>query len=63
MTTHSSILVWKLPWTEEPGRLQSKVSQSVRHSYARTHAFDQPLFFMKICVSVDTAVFIAVSVI
>ena len=25
--THSSILVWKIPWTEEPGRLQSMESQ------------------------------------
>ena len=24
MATHSSILVWEIPWTEEPGRLQSK---------------------------------------
>ena len=23
MTTHSSVLAWKIPWTEEPGRLQS----------------------------------------
>ena len=23
MTTHSSILAWRIPWTEEPGRLQS----------------------------------------
>ena len=28
MATHSSILVWKTPWTEEPGRLQSMESQS-----------------------------------
>ena len=28
MATHSSILAWKIPWTEEPGRLQSVVSQS-----------------------------------
>ena len=28
MTTHSSILAWKIPWTEEPGRLQSLGSQS-----------------------------------
>ena len=27
MATHSSILVWKIPWTEEPGRLQSMGSQ------------------------------------
>ena len=27
--THSSILAWKIPWTEEPGRLQSMGSQRV----------------------------------
>ena len=32
MTTHSSILAWKIPWTEEPGRLQSMGSQRVRHN-------------------------------
>ena len=31
MTTHSSILAWKIPWTEEPGRLQSMGSQRVGH--------------------------------
>ena len=31
MATHSSILAWRLPWTEEPGRLQSMGSQRVRH--------------------------------
>ena len=31
MTTHSSILAWKNPWTEEPGRLQSMGSQRIRH--------------------------------
>ena len=29
MSTHSSILAWKIPWTEEPGRLQSMGSQRV----------------------------------
>ena len=28
MATHSSILAWEIPWTEEPGGLQSMVSQS-----------------------------------
>ena len=28
MATHSSILAWRIPWTEEPGRLQSRRSQS-----------------------------------
>ena len=31
MATHSSILAWKIPWTEEPGRLQSMESQRVGH--------------------------------
>ena len=31
MTTHSSILAWRIPWTEEPGRLQSIGSQRVGH--------------------------------
>ena len=31
MATHSSILAWKMPWTEEPGRLQSMGSQKVGH--------------------------------
>ena len=29
MATHSSILVWSIPWTEEPGRLQSMGSQEL----------------------------------
>ena len=31
MTTHSSILAWRIPWTEEPGRLQSMKLQKVSH--------------------------------
>ena len=31
MVTHSSILAWRIPWTEEPGRLQSMGSQRVGH--------------------------------
>ena len=31
MATHSSILAWEIPWTEEPGRLQSIGSQKVGH--------------------------------
>ena len=34
MPTHSSIIVWEIPWTEEPGRLQSVGSQNVRHNWA-----------------------------
>ena len=32
MATHSSILVWRIPWTEEPDGLQSMGSQRVRHN-------------------------------
>ena len=31
MVTHSSILAWEIPWTEEPGKQQSMRSQRVRH--------------------------------
>ena len=31
MATHSSTLAWKIPWTEEPGRLQSMGLQRIRH--------------------------------
>ena len=34
MATHSSTLAWRIPWTEEPGRLQSTGSQRVRHDWA-----------------------------
>ena len=32
MATHSSILAWKIPWMEEPGRLQSMGSQRIGHN-------------------------------
>ena len=31
MATHSSILAWRVPWTEEPGRIQSMGSQRLMH--------------------------------
>ena len=34
ITTHSSILAWKIPWTEQPGGLQSMGSQRVPHDLA-----------------------------
>jgi len=36
MANHSSILAWRIPWTEEPGRLQSVRSQRIRHDWV-TH--------------------------
>ena len=38
MTTHSSILAWEIPWTEEPGELQSKEWQRVGHDLATKHS-------------------------
>ena len=32
MATHSSILAWRIPWTEEPGSLHSMGSQRVKHN-------------------------------
>ena len=37
MVTHSSILIWRIPWMEKPGRLQSTGSQRVRHNWATSH--------------------------
>ena len=38
MATHSNILVWEIPWTEEPGELQSMGSQSQTSSIGRINA-------------------------
>ena len=40
MATHSSILAWKIPWTEEPGEPQSLGSQRVGHDLATEHKHD-----------------------
>ena len=39
MATHSSILAWKIPWTEKPGRLQSMELQRVRHNWVTSLSF------------------------
>ena len=46
MATHSGILAWRIPWTEEPGGLQSMGSQRVEHEQAsnthiHTHAMSK----------------------
>ena len=41
MATHSSILAWKIPWTEDPGRLQSMGSQRVGHDWATSLHFSK----------------------
>ena len=47
ITMHSNILAWKIPWTEEPGRLQSIGLQRVRHDWAHTTlitAYEKSIF-------------------
>ena len=39
MATHSSILAWKIPWTEEPGGLQSMGSYRVGHDLETEHPY------------------------
>ena len=39
MATHSSMLAWKIPWTEEPGRLQSSRYQRVKYDWVTNFHF------------------------
>ena len=39
MATHSSLLAWKIPWTEKPDGLQSMGLQRVRHDLAAGHTY------------------------
>ena len=49
MATHSITLAWKIPWTEEPGRLQSMGSQRVGHDRATSpQCFSTSLFTQKV---------------
>ena len=43
MTTHSSILAWRIPWTEDPGRLQSMGSHRAGHDWAHTGTYGSDL--------------------
>ena len=44
MATHSSIFAWRIPWTEEPGELQSIGSQRVEHDWVTEHTcISQPI--------------------
>ena len=43
MAAHSSTLAWKIPWAEEPGRLQYKGSQRVGHDWATSFSLSLSL--------------------
>ena len=58
MATHSSFLAWKIPWTEEPGGLQSMTSQRVGHDSAHMPVVREPdfygsVFFLKIALAIQ----------
>ena len=56
MATHSSVLARRIPWTEEPGGLQPKGLQRVRHDLARTHTSLPGTVFCQ-CFSFELAMF------
>ena len=43
MATHSSVLAWRIPWTEKPGRLQSMASHRVGHDWSDTATANQSI--------------------
>ena len=47
METHSSILAWKIPWTEETGRLQSMGSQKFGHDLEHTAVAQNKLVWVR----------------
>ena len=54
MATNSSILAWRIPWTGEPGGLQSMGSQRVQHDWminTFTYSQNSFIFFIKMCLS------------
>ena len=53
MATHCRILAWRVPWTEEPGGLQSTGSQRVRHNWGdNTHAHSTVLY--SVCINLHS---------
>ena len=62
MATHSSIITWKIPWMEDPGRLQSMGLQRVRqqhtgmrtYAHTHTHTHTHPTVSLSIHLLMDT---------
>ena len=48
MTSHSSILAWEIPWTEEPGGLQTMGSQRIGHDWAIKHSMAHVIILYKL---------------
>ena len=58
MATHSNTLAWKIPWMEEPGRLQSVGLLGVGHDRATSLSLFQPLL-QKGCITIVMKVFVS----
>ena len=52
MATHSSILAWRIPWTEEPGGLQSMGSQRVGHDRSMCISYQGTFRLLKQCLAI-----------
>ena len=52
MAIYSSILAWRIPWTEKPGELQSMGSQRVGHDQATEHAGTYSKYKSSICCQI-----------
>ena len=50
MATYSSILAWKIPWTEEPGRLQSTGLQRVRNDWVTSLSLQYLFLCLKLFI-------------
>ena len=63
MTTHSSILAWKITWTEEPGRVQSIESQRVGNDSVTEQTCMQILHpaFLKVNILHNQSIFIKIN--
>ena len=60
MATHSNILAWRIPWTEEPGGLQSLGSQRVRHDWATNTITSTEIYLQKWVVFVFVFCFLII---
>ena len=59
MATHSSILTWKIPWTEEPGGLQSMASQRVGHDWViKNFTFKNTFVLQKLILLIFSDLFV-----
>ena len=52
MATHSSILAWKISWTEEPGGLQYMDSKRVRHNWVTEYTYGRTKYLLVVYVSI-----------